>query len=265
MYWVYNLPNWLLGVLIVMVFVAASVSGWALVQRAFARVHADEHAVTNANSLVGVFFSASVGLYGISLGLISVATWQTFGDVEAKSGAEAAAVAALYRDLSAYPVAERTAFQSEVREYTRYVIHDAWPIQRRGEMPLGDADRLTRLQTPLFQYEPKTAGQVALHQEALSQFNKVVELRRRRLQTISCGLPAAVWAIVLLGALLSMGTTWLFRIHQRRTHMLLVAVYAALVGLLVFLTAAMDNPYRGEFSVGPAAFEQVYEQLMQSN
>jgi hypothetical protein len=44
-----------------------------------------------------------------------------------------------------------------------------------------------------------------------------------------------------------------------RLHPTLVSSYFDLVGLLVFLTAAMDNPYRREFSVGPDAFVQVYE------
>ena len=36
----------------------------------------------------------------------------------------------------------------------------------------------------------------------------------------------------------------------------------ALLGLLIFLLAAMDQPFRGEISVGPEAFEMVYDQLM---
>ena len=35
-----------------------------------------------------------------------------------------------------------------------------------------------------------------------------------------------------------------------------------LLGSLIFLIAAMDNPFRGEFSVGPDAFQLIYEGLM---
>jgi hypothetical protein len=43
---------------------------------------------------------------------------------------------------------------------------------------------------------------------------------------------------------------------------MLVGITSALVGLLIFLTGAMDNPFRGEISVGPASFESVYQQVM---
>jgi hypothetical protein len=40
-------------------------------------------------------------------------------------------------------------------------------------------------------------------------------------------------------------------------------MFSGLLGLLIFLLAAIDNPFRGAISVGPEAFELVYEQLMQ--
>jgi hypothetical protein len=34
------------------------------------------------------------------------------------------------------------------------------------------------------------------------------------------------------------------------------------VGVVIFMIAAMDNPFRGEVSVGPDAFELIYTSLM---
>jgi hypothetical protein len=39
-------------------------------------------------------------------------------------------------------------------------------------------------------------------------------------------------------------------------------VLAVFIGLLVFLTAAMDNPFRGEFSVSSEAFQTILEKVM---
>ena len=46
-------------------------------------------------------------------------------------------------------------------------------------------------------------------------------------------------------------------------HFWMTIMFSGLLGLLIFLLAAMDNPFRGEISVGPEAFELVYKQLMQ--
>jgi hypothetical protein len=212
--------------------------------------------------MVGQFFGASVGLYGITLGLISVGAWQTYSDTDSKAGAEAASIAALYRDVSAYPEPTRALLKAGVKDYCQTVIRDAWPLQRKGIVPSVDTRKLDIVQEYLHTFEPQTPGQVATHQEALSQFNKLVELRRRRLQTVTSGLPGAVWSVVLFGALISMSLTWLFLVESRRMHRILVSLHAALIGLLIFLMAAMDNPYRGEFSVGTEAFQQILDHLM---
>ena len=45
-------------------------------------------------------------------------------------------------------------------------------------------------------------------------------------------------------------------------HFWMTVMFSGLLGLQMFLLAIMDNPFRGEISVGPEAFELVYEQLM---
>ena len=45
-------------------------------------------------------------------------------------------------------------------------------------------------------------------------------------------------------------------------HFWMTALLSALLGLLIFQLAAIDNPFRGDISVSPDAFVIVYEQLM---
>ena len=77
----------------------------------------------------------------------------------------------------------------------------------------------------------------------------------------TAGLPATIWWVVILGAAASIALTWLFSVENVRRHLMLTSLYSALIGLLIFLIAALDNPYRGEFSVGPDAFELVLERM----
>jgi hypothetical protein len=44
---------------------------------------------------------------------------------------------------------------------------------------------------------------------------------------------------------------------------LLVSLLGAVIGLLIFLIAALDHPYWGEVSVTPAAYELVLIKVMQ--
>ena len=79
---------------------------------------------------------------------------------------------------------------------------------------------------------------------------------------MTAGLPVSLWVVVLVGAFLNIAVTWFFHMRSESMHFWMTAIFSALLSLLIFLLAAMDQPFRGEISVGPEAFEAVYEQLM---
>jgi Protein of unknown function (DUF4239) len=180
--------------------------------------------VLESNDIVSFYFGAVVSFYGITLGLISVGVWQTFSDTDIKSSQEAAAVEALYRDVSSYPEPVRSAMQAKVLEYTHNVIENAWPQQQRGLIPKGGTPIMSALQKLMFPFEPQTQGRMAVHQEALSQFNRLSELRRLRTLSANNGLPATIWYVLIIGAAATIALTWLFKVDDFRRHVLLTGM-----------------------------------------
>jgi hypothetical protein len=259
MYWVYDLPNWLFAALTVAVAVAIGLSGFYATRKWVRRVHGDE---LSHNDIVGFFLGAICLLYGITLGLVAVGTWEAYSDVDAKVDQEASAVAALYRDVSSFPDPKRAELQADLREYTRQLIDVGWPLQRRGIVPQNAAVVVNSLQTHLASFEPATEGQKTLHADAYREFTRLVELRRTRLKSVTAGLPVSLWYVLLGGAFLNIAVIWFFHMRSQSMHVWMTVMFSALLGLLIFLLAAMDHPFRGEISVGPEAFEMVYEQLM---
>src|SRR4051794_27347105 len=144
----------------------------------------------------------------------------------------------------------------------RYVIEEAWPDQRRGTIPEGGTDRVSAFQRKLMTFDPTTKGQEILHAARLQEFNGFVELRRQRLLDVTTGLPSALWYVVAVGAVLGIVLTWLFSLDRLSVHLAVAGILSLLTGLVVFLIAAMDHPYRGEVSVSPEAFEIVQRSLM---
>lgn len=49
--------------------------------------------------------------------------------------------------------------------------------------------------------------------------------------------------------------------HTNLQFGLLTGLYSCLTGLLIFLIAALDDPYRGEIGAGPDAFELVLDRM----
>ena len=101
------------------------------------------------------------------MGLIAVGVWTNYSAVENVVSAEATAIGCFYRDIRGYPEPVRTQLQTQVRDYTVFLIEQAWPAQRRGQSTDDATRRLTVIEQELVKFEPATIGQQVLHAEAM--------------------------------------------------------------------------------------------------
>ncbi len=113
--------------------------------------------------------------------------WTNYSQVENTVSAEATPIGCFYRDISGYPDPARTQLQAQVREYTVFLIEQAWPAQRRGKSTDVATRRLSALEQELVRFEPATLGQQVLHTETFREYNEVAGLRRQRLHAILSG------------------------------------------------------------------------------
>jgi hypothetical protein len=261
LYWVYDLPTWLFGVLTIAVTVTIALAGLYITRKWVRAVHGERH---SHNDVVGSYLGAICVFDGITLGLIAVASWQAYSDVDTRIGEEAAAVGALYRDVSGLPDPSRTELQADLRQYARQVIDLAWPLQRRGIVPQEEGKTLSSLEASLLRFEPTTEGQKIIYAETIRGFDRIAQLRGRRLQSVREGLPGPLWAVVLIGAFLTIAVTWFFDLKSHSLHFWMTLILSALLGLLIYLLGALDNPFRGDVSVTPEPFEMVYQRRMLS-
>jgi Protein of unknown function (DUF4239) len=261
LYWVYDLPNWLFGVLTVSVFLVFGLGGLTLTRRWVPALHHEDH---SHNDIVGFYVGALTVFYGITLGLLMVGVWGSFSETKGKVDHEAAIDTALYRDVSNYPEPLRGQLQNDLRTFTRNAIDVAWPQQRKGIIPTGNLKTLDNLQRHLMSFEPSTENQKILHAEAYHQFNELVEQRRSRLVSVTSGLSSSLWTLVLVGAMINIAGTWFFHLRNKAMHLCMTFLISSLLGLMIFLLAAMDHPFRGNLSVGPEPFEIVYDPLMRN-
>ena len=257
--WLYELPNWLFCCLVLAAFIGFALTGQLVVRCFLPHWYGDK----DYNDIVGQFLSASGVFFGITLGLLAVGAWENFSAVDAAVTKEATNIGVLYRTVENYPEPHRTALTGQLRDYTRAEIDKAWPLQRKGQSAQAVGSAVLRaFSHQLTHIEPQGEAQKALHSEALRQFSNMIESRRERLASVTTQLPPIVWSVVIGGTVLNLSLMWLFVVENKRLHDLLTAILACLLGLLVFLLAVMDFPFRGEFSVGPDSFEMVYDQLM---
>ena len=82
------------------------------------------------------------------------------------------------------------------------------------------------------------------------------------MSNVTLGLPAVLWWVVAFCALMNIVLIWVqdMEIH---VHLILGAVLASILGAVIFLIAELDNPFRGQVSIGPESIARVYQTVMQ--
>jgi hypothetical protein len=166
---------------------------------------------------------------------------------------EASHIATVYRTLGGFPQPLQDDLKDSVVRYTQSIIEKAWPAQQRRGVTEEGIEIILHLWKRITQFEPTTSGQVVVHGQVLDNFNKLVEFRRRRIEAASYAVPGALWAVVLIGAAVSIFGSYLFKIESLWVHGLLTILLTTMIALLVFFIATTDHPYSGSNAIEPLA------------
>jgi len=210
----------------------------------------------------GAMQQAVMVFYGLSVALILVNVWQHYYDVARAISQEADAVAALYHDVSSYPEPSRSQLRKELREYIDHIIHQAWPLQQRGETPSAGGKMIDTFQATLNRFEPLTEGQKVLHAETMHDYDRLVLTHGLWLEAVRVRLPNILWFIIITGALISLSSSFFFRVEDVWLQGIQVSLLAAFIGMAIFLIFAFDRPFRGELGLRPDSYQLIYDQLM---
>lgn len=255
-YWLYDLEPWRLAAFFTFSFVAFYWFGLVFVRpvlRPFVRNTA------GSNDIIGYVLSCFCVFYGLLLGLIAVTAYQNVAEAGANVR-ERQRRFPLYEDVSRYPEPHGQNLRWLLRDYVRYVIRYAWPLQQQGIIPEEGTIRVAALHDRLLAFEPATAGEQVIHADTLRQLNELLAARQMRLFSVQSALPVPMWYVMLLGAVLNMAICWLFDMRFM-TQLMLGGILAAYLGMMMHLIFDMNQPFRGEVSIAATPFEMLYARM----
>lgn len=257
MLWLYDIPTMRLAALFAFVFVGTTWLGIIFIRPLFNKLLRGQ---AELNNLVGVVLASHCAFFGLLLGLLAVAAYQDLDDIDKSSTKEAEYLHAIYRSVNAYPEPMRSETAPLIRDYTRYIIDEAWPAQRDGVVPQAGATKMNALVAKLYSFEPRTKGQEIFHAETLKMLTELGEAQLERIHNIDASIPTILWYVVILGACITILLLWMLDM-QLVSHLLLSGLLALFLGAVICLVFAMDHPLRGDLNVGPDAYQSVYERM----
>lgn len=258
--WFHELSSTELAVTVGVVTLVIAITGLALTARHVRASSLHKHL---DNGAIAGLLAALIGIYAIAAGLTAVAVWGNTGDAAANVGREAAAINVLFHDLGGYPQPLRDQSRRALVAYTEYVIKQEWPLHQKGQAPSSTIKMIDDGQRALFDYEPATEGQKIIHAQALAAYNKVLETRRLRLQSVfDTALPGELWIIVILLGVIAISSCFLLRVDSFAMHATITVLVATPIALIFYFIAVTDRPFQGGISVSVEPYREMLEQIM---
>jgi hypothetical protein len=259
--WLYEISPPMAACIMVVFIESLSLIGLVLVRwLLIPRLHYDRDAndaVSGTVQAIGVF-------YGITVGLIAVGVWNTNANASELVSKEASSIGALYRDVCGYPIPIRNELRWNLHRYTVFIIKEAWPAQQqgRGQRVTGGVYLLDDFQAKLYSFQPSNTSQSALHAETLRAYNTLIEYRRLRIDAVGGGLSMVMWAVIWVGAAISIGVAYFFNIPDLKLHAILVSLMGGFLAMVLFMIVINDKPFYGYVAISPEPYRVILENLM---
>lgn len=241
------------GVAIVGGTVLLALVGVAIVRRSVSSARLARH-----NAETGAIVAIAGVAYAVVLGLTVVAVWGRFETARRYADDEANALSDLLRASEAFPTAAAAEARAALLAYGHTVIDEEWEAMARSEAPSADAEaRVEELWRHYRMVGEGPARESAFFAPSLDRLKDLGQARHGRVLASHRGLPAAMWSVLALGSALTIGFALCIGIEDGRLQAALIGLLAAAVALLLFLSYALDNPFRGDVRVRPEALELV--------
>lgn len=263
----YNNSSWIVGPTVVLTFVVVGLSGLVLAHRAIPHKRRQDH-----NEFVGFTVAVVSAFYAVLLAFIAIAVWESFGKAGTTAAHEASLAGDIARDASTMPDPIRGRLVSDIDAYLEQVLNVEWKAMAEGHS-LNEAGEghhalsdkgweiLFDAHSTLVTFRSTDRVEATMFGELLSRLNALYDARRERLLASEERLQPVVWGIVLTGALITIGMTFLFGMESFAMHAILTAFVAATMGLVVMLIVAFDYPFRGAVQIPPDAFLHVQSMM----
>jgi hypothetical protein len=247
------------GVFAIFLFVLVSVAGLVLVQRMVPVELRKQH-----NDVAGFIYAVLGIAYAVLLGLVVVAAWEQFQTARNTTEREASELAEVFWLGHRLPEAEGHRLQELARSYARVVVDEEWPLIARGGSSPRAWELMDEIRLTIQNMNPDTEAEQVLYEQGLERVYDLADARRDRLLDAREGIPPILWVVLVVGAIVTVGFTYLFGLDDTTTHMLMVALLALIIGLILFTIGSLEYPFSGDIRLGPDAFELVLNRFASS-
>src|SRR4028119_1474132 len=202
------------GVLTVCVVALVAVAGLEAVQRLVPASRRQEH-----NDVAGFIYAVVGVIYAVLLALMVIAVWEEHEAAKATVRDEANELAEVFWLAHRLPEPEGPRLQELARSYATVVAEEEWSLMARGGGSSPEAWALMdEMRLGVQNLKVDARSDQVLFEHGLERIDALADARRERMVEAEEGIPAVLWAVLVLGGAITVGFTYLFGLENRWSH-----------------------------------------------
>ena len=216
------------------------------------------------NEIIGWQVSVLGTTYAVIMGFMLYAVWTDFNSAEMTADAEANSLVNVYRLADGLAPAQRDQIQQLARDYTDSMLNEEWPAMNAGSLSLNAHRIMQQLWTVTMQAKPASLSEQTSWNHVLTELTNMTEYRRLRELQSKSKLPGILWAVLIVGGVLTTMSSCLFGTDNIKLHAIQVFSLSFLLALALVAIADIDRPFRGAVHVNPLGFQHARETFAES-
>ena len=197
--------------------------------------------------------------YGVILGFMLYTAWEGFRAAQGEANLEATSMLNVYRLSSGLPSPQKEAIQELARKYEGVVVNEEWPAMQHQKEDLAASLVLNDMWKAL---GATVAGSV-METNSLDHIqyamSSLAERRNVRDEQRSNGVPALLWALLVLGGGATIVSSCILGNDKKWLHYCQVGALTFIIVTTLCAIADLARPYEGAVAVQPSAFVRALE------
>lgn len=235
---------------------AFALGGLWLTRRSLSDTDTDAH-----RNAAGYTVAVAGTIYGVVLGLVVADVWSDYKIASRIAVAEATTVTSIHRNAQHLPPELRTSVTGMIWDYADSVVRREWPAMARGQQADEPPALLNQLSGELGKLNTQNPREQALFTDLLGRLDQLEASRSQRLLANRGHIHGVIWFMLILGAMITIACTWLFRLKHFGVQALLCALLTGTICLNLVLIILMQRPYDPAVGAGPTAMQQALSGL----
>jgi hypothetical protein len=247
-----TLPLWLSAVILIVPTTLIAMAGPIVTRR-----YIDLSRLRTNNEVAGFKFATVGVLYAVLLAFAVVVVWEKFNQADSEVAKEAGAASTVYLLTRGIDEEHGAAIRKATTDYLNAAIGKDWPAMGQESDSPDVTKALNDIYRAVLKFHSFNANEGIVIAEILRQVDRISDARRERLVMADGITPGIIWAVLLGGAVVTIGFTFFFGTEILRAQVLMTGALSVLIFAGLLTIVAIDHPFAGTVKVGPDALTAV--------